>query len=828
MSRRPLHFLLSVLFVLTLFVPIFNNPITRAAQADGEVVMDPALTEALLNAVAPVEVVVTFDGTDPLDDTDVALLENLGITQGLTFESLPIAGVLATAAQVDALAQEPSVRSLYLNAPLTLYNGEANELTGVDRVRTNSTMTQRNGGLPVAGSGVTVVVNDSGIDCLHPDLANNCLENVLGTTNLNAYSGLLPVTYVEGVPNTDTNSGHGTHVAGSVAATGAQSSGLYEGAAPAAGLVGYGSGAALFVLDGIGGFDYAITHQFQHNIRVITNSWGSSGDFEPNDPINVASKRAYDRGITVLFAAGNEGPSENTHNPYAKAPWVISVAAGTKQGTLADFSSRGTAGVGGTFTIDGETWTWEDRPTLTAPGVDIISTRAFAPVSTLGTDKDIELIPPAYIPWYTTMSGTSMATPHTAGIVALLLDANPVLSPAEIKDILQDTATNMPGYETWEVGAGYVNAFAAVDRAFQVRDYGTTLNMNHTFNSNATSSATRQPFTVEYDPIFYTSNNMPFTVPAGTTELIARIDGYGLIGEGNPVNLVLIAPDGTEYSSGISLLFTLYYDRVVSVTAPTAGAWTLEVRGLRGTEENPLGGVGLPENVAGTLTFKSISSFTGLSDIAGNAAESAIKVAVSERLVDGSSNGRYRPTQALKRAELAQYLVRGAAIRQFLPLDGSSTFSDVSATDRPFVEAVAAQGAALKDRVQQANGVMRPTASGTFAPTASVNRANLAYSLVQSLGLQADALALNSGDVTVQYGDSRIAIDDAAQIPADLRGYVQLALDLNILNAYFTLQQGPYDLVPTIHATFRPTQTVTRGDYAVTIARFFNAYLASE
>jgi serine protease AprX len=289
---------------------------------------------------------------------------------------------------------------------------------------------------------------------------------VLGTTNLHSLVDILPVTYVENVPNTDSNSGHGTHVAGIVGATGSRSGGKYEGVAPGAPLVGYGSGGGLLILDALGGFDYALKYQSQYGIRVITNSWGTTGGFDPADPVNVASYQAYKHNMVVTFAAGNDGPAENTHNPYAKAPWVISVAAGDKQGKLADFSSRGTKGVGGSFTMEGEAWTWEDRPTVTAPGVDIISTRVIAPVTTLAAQKDAKLIEPAYLPFYTTMSGTSMATPHAAGIVALMLEANPQLTPAQVKQMIQETATNMPGREAWEVGAGYINAYAAVDAAF--------------------------------------------------------------------------------------------------------------------------------------------------------------------------------------------------------------------------------------------------------------------------------------------------------------------------------------------------------------------------
>jgi serine protease AprX len=598
------------------------------------------------------------------------------------------------------------------------------------------------------------------------------------------------------------------------------SNGKYEGVAPGANLVGYGSGAALFILDALGGFDYSLTHQYEYGIRIITNSWGSSGGgFDPENPINIATKKAYDRGIVITFAAGNEGPGEDTHNPYAKAPWVISVAAGDKQGKLANFSSRGVKGKTGTFTIDGQTWTWEDRPTVTAPGVNIISTRVLAPVSSLAAANDAANIEPAYVPFYTMMSGTSMATPHVAGIAALMLDANPSLSPSGVKEILQHTATNIPGAEAWEVGAGYVNAYAAVDSAFQAKDFGKTVNLYRQFNSNAMITAERSPFTVDYNPLTGSSNRFSFPVASGKTELAAKINAPGIEETtGNPINLVLISPDGTEYSSGVSVLFLIYTDRSVTVPTPKAGTWTVELRGIRST-------AALPETVKGNLTLKTASGFSGLNDIAGNQAEDEIKTAVSKRLTDGYADGSFKPNQTLLRKELANYLTMGAEIRQSLPQ--ASAFTDVIAADSPFVEAVTAKAAALRDRRQQQNGVMLPVSAGKFAPSAAVLRADLAYSLVQSLGLQTEAVARNNQELTVQYGDQRIPIEDAADVPANLKGYVQLALDLNILNAYFTVTQGPYDLTPTVHATFKPAAKVTRGDFAVAITRFYNAYLSN-
>lgn len=810
--------------VLMLASILFNGAQVGKVKAAATVAIDSKLSKALETAAGPLQVIVTFEGKGAPTSEQLSLLKGLGISTGVTMKALPIAGVLATKEQVNKLATLDNVKSLYLNSKLTYSNYDATQLTGVDKARTDDEMKKANGGFPLSGKGVGVVINDSGVDGTHKDheFGKNLVQNVMGSTNLNSLvPELLPITYTENVPNTDTNSGHGTHVAGTVGGTGASSGGKYEGAAPGAKLVGYGSGAALFVLDGIGGFDYAVTHQTQYNIRVITNSWGSSGEFDPNDPINVASKAAYDRGITVLFAAGNEGPSENTHNPYAKAPWVISVAAGEKDGKLADFSSRGTKGVSGTFEMDGKTWTWQDRPAVTAPGVDIISTRVIAPVSSLGATSDVEMIEAAYLPFYTTMSGTSMATPHVAGVVALMLEAKPTLSPDEIKQVLQATATNMPGYETWEVGTGFLNAYAALDSVMFRKLYGSTINADQKFNSNVDAATERTPFEVAYNPATLASNSYSFQVEDGISQLTAKVNGEGVLDEtGNPINLVLVSPDGTEYSSGTSLLFSLYTDRTVSVNSPKAGHWKAELRGLKGDAANPVG-VAVPETVKGSLAFSKVSGFTGLTDIEGHPAASAIKMAVNERLIDGYEDGTFKPNKNLVRKELARSLVMGAGIRQ----SQTATPKDISGSDVAFIQAVVSEGAALRDAGNRMNGVMMLNSLGQFNSDGEVNRTELAYSLVQALGLEKEARE-HTGEVTVLYNEERIAIKDSGTIPDAMKGYVQVALDLNIQNATFNVKQGPYDLKPTIEAVFSPEQKVTRGDYAVASSRYYEAWFA--
>jgi serine protease AprX len=468
-------FLSFILMAAAVFASIVPGTATKAVEPV-KAVIDTKLTKTLLTAVGPVEAIVTFKSNEGVLPDQRQLLKDAGITKGLILEELPIAGVLATKQQIDRLAQSDQVLSIYLNKKLQYENADATDITGVDKVRTDETMRKLNGGLPVSGKGIGVVINDSGVDGTHKDLefGSHLVQNVLGATNLHAVDALLPMTYVENVPNTDTSSGHGTHVAGIVGGTGAMSGGKYEGVAPGAKLIGYGSGAAVAMLDTIGGFDYALTHQQQYNIRVITNSWGDTSDagtdFDPYNPINIATKKLYDRGIVTVFSAGNSGPDAKTiSGNYKKAPWVVTVAAGDKTGKLADFSSRGEEGRGGTVTVDGQTWKWEDRPTVTSPGVDIVSTRVISPLPLLGATDDAQYIEPAYIPFYTTMSGTSMAAPHVAGIIALMLEANPMLSPAVVKSVLEETASAMSDYAAWEVGAGYVNAYSAVDASFKMK-----------------------------------------------------------------------------------------------------------------------------------------------------------------------------------------------------------------------------------------------------------------------------------------------------------------------------------------------------------------------
>src|SRR5688572_14934223 len=389
------------------------------------------------------QVIVTW--TDPAVATKLATIS----TRVRTLRQLPMSGALLTSAQVKQVAAWPGVESIYWNAPLELLNYEAGEITGGHVVHDQ---------LGLSGSGITIAVIDSGIDATHPDLPmpGKVVQNVKVVGDL----GLAGLTmFQENVPNTDTSSGHGTHVAGTAGGTGEASLGdarrsrYYAGIAPGSKLVGIGTGEGINILFALEGFDYALANQQRYGIDVITNSWGTSESvYDPNSPVNRASYEAYRRGMVVAFAAGNDGPAEDTINPYALVPWVISVGSGTKAGELSDFSSRG---------IAGDAYKHVD---LVAPGSDICSTRA--PLTALGNlGPVVNPTYPSYTHYYTCMSGTSMATPFVAGVAALLLEVNPALSPDQVETILVQTAKPMPAYPFHWVGGGYIDVLAAVDKA---------------------------------------------------------------------------------------------------------------------------------------------------------------------------------------------------------------------------------------------------------------------------------------------------------------------------------------------------------------------------
>lgn len=827
--------------------------------------LSPALQSRLAGAADSLSVgtvIVTFNTTNGLNESHLSVLRSLGITRGYRLQQLGMVATNATAGQVRSLASNGAVRSVWSNDQLYYYMAQARVLAGVDRLRTDSAMTSRNGGMPVSGQGnFAVVINDSGIDATHNDLklGSHVIQNVQVVTDsdtensviaLPELDGFFGLQVLENVPNTDTHVGHGTHCAGIVGASGQQSGGLYAGVAPGAKLIGTGSGAGLFILNALGGYEWSLANQFVYNIRVVSNSWGSSGAFDPNNPVNLATKEAYGRNIISVFAAGNDGPGPDTHNPYAKAPWVISVGAGTKEGGLAGFSSRGTAKA--VRLADSDPNNDFDAPTIVAPGTgrefesnaakfthDIISTRSASNVVANGGDYDLE-ISPAYLPFYTQISGTSMATPFAAGAVALMLDADPTLNPDEVKQILQETASQMPGYDEYQVGAGYINAYAAVDKVFnRSRNYGSYSGASDNRSYNAqynTTNEPTQPFTVNYmpqtpGPQASNTNTYRFEVAQGYGVLdVSIVFGYANDNNDNPVTnevgnslgLVVYPPGCTPpasdpqgvppcaYNSGLTLPVLDSPRRRIFVKHPKAGQWTAEIRGLRGLASVPEAsspvGIGAPERVDGTIN-RSIFTLQDIGDITGHAAEKQIQDVVVNRQMDLLADGLFHPDANVTRGDFARLLVLNTPVRQ--SRSATPKFADVSGELAAIAEAVTAKGSNSRDWNFTPNGMMSASGSN-FNPAGNVSRLDLAVALVRALGFDSEAKAKTGSNVSVTYGNQTLTLADNLDIPVSMRGYVQLALDRGILQAYFSLEQGPFDLQPTLKARVRPNDPTTR------------------
>ncbi|MEA3559659.1 MAG: S8 family serine peptidase, partial [Candidatus Thermoplasmatota archaeon] len=253
------------------------------------------------------------------------------------------------------------------------------------------------------------------------------------------------------VENGDTSSGHGTHCAGTVAGNGDATSGARAGVAPGAKLIGLSTGEAVSIINALGGMEWVFEHsmightyEWEDPIKAVSNSWGPGpGDYNPEDSITKISQRiTFENNVIVVFAASNSGGdgSDIQTNPYGNVPSNIAVAAFAHDGLgLASFSSRGLLGTETTY------------PDVGAPGVAIWSTAARRTLISAMTKQSAGGLS-NIDPYYFAISGTSMATPHIAGVVALLWQAYPGLKMSNIYEEADDE--KMTG---WNEGQGWIN-----------------------------------------------------------------------------------------------------------------------------------------------------------------------------------------------------------------------------------------------------------------------------------------------------------------------------------------------------------------------------------
>lgn len=436
--------------------------------------------ENLTTGVIPVFVHADDIGTATEAATDA------GLTVITTWDKISVAVARGDKTQIQAVRANPDVNYVEGDGGLDLFLSTSHEATGGELARTDLVDGQ-NG--PIDGRGVAVAVIDSGVDGTHPffqsggssavklNLKNVCgpLTDLVGSFPLPNDNCFLDLTSVN---DTDTLSlgGHGTHVAGIVAGRDTNISGgpQVHGAAPGATIVSLSVGVGLNIFGANSALNWVLDHHQNPcagcpPIKVTNNSYGPAGggSFDSNSATTLLQRALVDEGVVTVWAAGNDGPDNSATNPPGQdpTPGIIMVASyddlgtGTRNGNVSSFSSRGMAGNPSTY------------PDVSAPGSNITSAcRLYLLICSTGLDPQNG--PGLFdIGTFNTISGTSMATPHVAGIVAQLFQAAPDATPADIEDAIKATAYKFddgapyeafgPNTTSVDKGTGLIDAYAA-------------------------------------------------------------------------------------------------------------------------------------------------------------------------------------------------------------------------------------------------------------------------------------------------------------------------------------------------------------------------------
>jgi serine protease AprX len=467
----------------------------------------------------------------------VAQLRHAGL-DAVVLRRLPFAAVSGPRTLLRRAARLPRAVAVHMDRRVQFELHESIPMTY------GGSAAQRTAGIAAGfdGRGVNVAVVDTGTDGLHPDLRNRVVRNVkvLDAKGLVDNQPLPSTPVYAECPvacTTDTSGGHGTHVSGIVAGDGSASGGYQTGMAPGAGLVGLSIGDGATTFYALQAWDYLLAHQTELKVVAVNNSYGPGGGaWDAADPMNVGSKLLHDAGIAVVFSGGNAGPgttgsetgasncspdippndpalgSECKTNPWGLSPWAISVANGRKDhagGPAAQPLSFGTSRGDPTprKSKDGK-YTIDYRPWIVAPGTDIVSARSVNGVAQAlscggsASPASCQNMRSEDLPFYTPLSGSSMAAPHVVGAIAVIESAakarlGRLLTPDEVKDLLADTAVKMTGkdlmydwpfcpdfgscgsqqagltgkpYAKWQVGAGYLDVDAAVAEVIRRAD----------------------------------------------------------------------------------------------------------------------------------------------------------------------------------------------------------------------------------------------------------------------------------------------------------------------------------------------------------------------
>jgi serine protease AprX len=451
---KPRILVLAVVLLCLLAVP-------SAALADNEPggKIDSSVVTVLEATGDDVAVPVMVNAPGALDQVTATLPLGVDVTQLPLIDSV---AAFLTPEEIQALGDADFVTQIVADNPVHGFSYQStmdvtNLTIGLGNVRAPAA------GGP-AGAGVAVAILDSGV-ATNTDLA---ASRIVGWKDL-----------VNGQPAPYDDAGHGTYVAGLIAGDGTASLPLenggyatvqFRGVAPAATIVGIkvldevGQGRASAVVAGIA---WAIAHMKDYNIRVLNISIGGNpvGSYT-QDPVDSAVEAAWRKGITVVCAAGNEGEfgSGGILSP-GNDPYVITVGATDTQQTttLSDDRVASYSSVGPTLYDE------IAKPDLVAPGNRLISIRTRS--SYIDTNFPANVIPLVnYAPTapagtasnYLMLSGTSTSSPLVAGAAALMIGADPRLSPDDVKVRLMGTADRVTRASDQQQGAGTLDVAGAL------------------------------------------------------------------------------------------------------------------------------------------------------------------------------------------------------------------------------------------------------------------------------------------------------------------------------------------------------------------------------
>lgn len=598
-----------------------------------------AVPTAVRPSAPPVTVLV--HGADGSADAAIGALKDLGLP---TVHAMRGIGVVVTAGPAETLTRLAGDSRVHrvepAPPPMEYLLATSRRSIRLDDAATITTPGPQGFAVPYDGSGITIAVIDMGIDATHPmfklaDGTSSVVRNLeMACTDRYPIAGNLRTCnqgaleddqlFVDAPPTDDTDGplgGHGTHVASIAAGQRVTTTDgrTLQGVAPGARLVGLGTTSeAGYTWAGIAALNWVIeNHKAPCGqgvpaavcppIKVVNNSWRYYGEpYDAESALDKAAQAVINAGITIAWAAGNEGESPDqaeTHGAvHAPVEGIVSVASyndsdrGGRDGYLSSFSSRGMRGEPHTY------------PDIAAPGSGISAAcRPYMTVCT-GDTRDLN---------YGTISGTSMASPHVAGAIALLLQANPALKPAEVERILEASAYKFRSRGKYEPDPAHPGATTSYDKGHGLMDVAAALakatgQPNPPVSTYPDSYRPPEPkgaatVAEEFDwtggPLIGPAvdgcgtgpsgsdcerTGVRLKVPDGGADVTVSIDPAG-----TPVGLELLGPDGSVAAG------TYYIDEVGPKTIETTvfadGVYTVSVWAIWGAVPSYTGNLTLTE-----------------------------------------------------------------------------------------------------------------------------------------------------------------------------------------------------------------------------------------